>query len=164
MSERDLPSKILREQNHDMSVDHPMPSGQFGHGGGVHPLMMQGRIHSSKSVPSLNSDVPNNVGGGGMHPGVNNSGVSPMIRSPAHHSNMNNNVGANHGHHLMHGQNHVMDSSNGPRYPQGYPNMSMTMQHGSKAGMMSGAGGHMDSQSAAMRSRYRHKQTFIISM
>lgn len=154
MSERDLPSKILREQNHDMAVDHPIPGNQFGHGGGAHPLMMQQRIHSSKSVPSLNSDGPNN----NMQAAVNNSGVMPMVRSPAHHPNVNNGMGVNHGHHLMHGQNHINDSQNGTRYPQGYPNMSMTMQHGSKSSMMTGVGGgHMnniDSQSAAMRSRF----------
>lgn len=154
MSERDLPSKILREQNHEMSVDHPIPGSQFGHGGGgSHSIMMQPRIHSSKSVPSLNSDGP--IVGGGMPPGVNNtSGASPMVRSPQHHNpNMANN---NMGHHMgMHGQNHVNnETQNGLRYPQGYPNMSMTMQHGSKSSMM--GGGHMhnvDAQTAAMRSR-----------
>ncbi|ODN06354.1 Afadin [Orchesella cincta] len=148
MSERDLPSKILREQNHDLAADHPISGNQFSHGG--HPLMMQGRIHSSKSVPSLNSDIPNVVGGGMQHSG-NNSGAAPMVRSPAHHHH-GNNVGGSHGQHIQ-SQNHINESPNGPRYPHGYPTMSMTMQHGSKSSMMSGGGGHIDAQTAAMRSR-----------
>lgn len=71
MSERDLPAKILREQNQDVA------EGGFHHG---YPLS-QSRIQASKSVPSLNSD--SSIGGGGIGDGRPNQGNVAETRSPA---------------------------------------------------------------------------------
>jgi len=111
MSERDLPSKVeFTDPSANLSHQN-LPPG--------HPLL-QPRIHSSKSVPSLNSDQ--------HHPQSNNTTTTvppPMIRSPGH----------NPGPMSHHGHNNMDSSliSNGPRYPQQYyPSASMTMQPSSK--------------------------------
>jgi len=97
MSERDLPSKV---EFTDPSTLAHLPPG--------HPLL-QPRIQSSKSVPSLNSDLPGATA------------VPPMVRSPGH---------SNSGSHGQH------DMTNNSRYPQHYPSASMTMQHASKVSSM----------------------------
>jgi afadin len=119
MSERDLPSKVEFTDPASNMSHHNVPPG--------HPL--HSRIHSSKSVPSLNSDQP--------HPHSSTTVPPPMVRSPGHPGSISM---SHHGH---------MD--NGPRYPpQHYPSASMTMQPASKSGghqnshIMPGHNGIMD--------------------
>ncbi|XP_021958494.1 afadin isoform X3 [Folsomia candida] len=100
MSERDLPSK----------VEFTDPSGHLPPG---HPLNQQ-RIQASKSVPALNSDVPNTV--------------QPMVRSPGH------------GGSAPYGAHHNDQQRS---YAQHYPSASMTMHpSSSKGGMMPGINSH----------------------
>ena len=154
MSERDLPSKILREQNQDMT-----DGGLHGLRGGHH--MMQPRIQSSKSVPSLNSEASmGGSGSGGLGMGDNRniqtSLVPPMVRSP----------GGPH----SHGHGHHVEPPTSPRYPQNYPSMSMTMQPmSSNKSHMGGMHHHMDSSMqmqhpGAHRSRYRPKLSAFLSL
>jgi len=92
MSERDLPSKVLREHNNqDMMMTEGGPIVGPSHGS----MMMQSRIHASKSVPSLNTDGPlSPPAGGGPMMMMNRSGAPPMAsgndsaRYPHHYPSM----------------------------------------------------------------------------
>ncbi|CAG7837490.1 unnamed protein product [Allacma fusca] len=153
MSERDLPSKVLREQNQDLESHHPSS----------HHSMLQPRIHSSKSVPSLNSErdhhpipMSNSIGPGMLSPNVmagstGGTGGNPnmpqgiqanVIRSPG------GGGGPFHSHLHGHGGSSHHDPNMRPYTQGGYPLNSMTMQPHSKSHM----GPSMDLRSRSIQS------------
>ncbi|XP_052123396.1 afadin [Frankliniella occidentalis] len=86
MSERDLPSRVLSEQNHNTSTLN----------GGRNILPPHAPIHSSKSVPSLNTGGHNDgpaIGGMGHGPMGPMSPISPIMGPgagrPPHHEVFN---------------------------------------------------------------------------
>ena len=130
MSERDLPSRVMREQQQQQQGTPVDMESMSAH----HSILQQPRIHSSKSVPSLNSDrehhaqipMSNSVVGPGMlSPGVGNSiPNNTMMRSAGYPGHL--------------GHQDPSSSSNLRYPPHNYP--SMTMQPTSKTHHMGPTG------------------------